>query len=285
MADWLSDLIARERLPGSFAAQVETVWAPIAGEIVVRAEGQGPGFVAGVCGSQASGKSTACMAIAGVLEAQGLKVARLSLDDLYLTHTERQVLATHVYPLLATRGVPGTHDVDLGLTVLESLGRAGTTLLPRFEKARDDRGEPQAFDGPADIILFEGWCVGARAELPQALETPVNDLERLEDPDGTWRRYVNDALHGPYQDLFAPIGWLCLLAAPSFEAVLGWRLEQEAKLRDRLAREGGPGRAMDEAEVARFIAHYERLTRHILAEMPPRADRVLRLDGARQLVS
>jgi D-glycerate 3-kinase len=281
MSDWLSDLIARERLPASFAGQVEAVWAPMAAEIAAAAQGQSPGFVAGVCGAQGSGKSTACMAMAGVLEARGLKVARLSLDDLYLTHAERQVLAAHIHPLLATRGVPGTHDVNLGLSVLDGLGRAGTTLLPRFDKALDDRGEPLAFEGPADIILFEGWCVGARAQMPLALETPVNDLERLEDPGGIWRRYVNASLDGSYQALFSQIGWLCLLATPAFETVLAWRREQEARLGERLSREGGQGRAMDEAELVRFVAHYERLSRHILAEMPPRADRVLRLSAGR----
>ena len=277
MADWLSEMIDRERLPASFAGQVEALWAPIAEGIAQAAAGQGAGFVAALCGAQGSGKSTACMAIAGLLGDRGLKVARLSLDDLYLTRIERQVLTTHVHPLLATRGPPGTHDVTLGLDVLDGLGRAGTTLMPRFRKALDDRGEPEPFEGPADIVLFEGWCVGARAQLPKALDEPVNELERQEDPDGAWRRYVNDALHGPYQDLFARIGWTCLLAAPSFEAVRTWRVEQEAKLRARLARDGVEGRAMSEGEVVRFIAHYERLTRYILAEMPPRADRVLRL--------
>ena len=284
MADWLSKMIVAERLPAAFADQVRDVWAPIAEAISTAAAGQGPGFLAGVCGSQASGKSTACMAIAGFLAERGLKVARLSLDDLYLTRAERQVLAAHVHPLLATRGPPGTHDIELGLNVLDGLARAGTTLLPRFDKARDDRGEPEAFEGPADIVLFEGWCVGARAEIALALETPVNDLERLEDPHGVWRRYANDALHGAYQGLFARIDWLLLIAAPDFEAVLAWRMEQEAKLADRLARESAPGRAMSDAQVSRFIAHYERLTRHILAEMPPRADRVLRLDHSRNVV-
>ena len=32
----------------------------------------------------------------------------------------------------------------------------------------------------------------------------------------------------------------------------------------------------------RFIAHYERITRHILAEMPNRADLVIRLDRRRR---
>jgi D-glycerate 3-kinase len=35
--------------------------------------------------------------------------------------------------------------------------------------------------------------------------------------------------------------------------------------------------------VARFIAHYERITRHLLDEMPARADILLHLDAARQV--
>ena len=73
---------------------------------------------------------------------------------------------------------------------------------------------------------------------------------------------------------------LVLLEAPSFEVVTGWRGEQEAKLRDASAANGGKG-GMTEAEIARFVAHYERLTRWILAEMPGRADWVVTLDTER----
>ncbi len=48
-----------------------------------------------------------------------------------------------------------------------------------------------------------------------------------------------------------------------------------------MEREGGDAsRVMDEAAIARFIAHYERVTRHILAEMPARADHLISLDAA-----
>ena len=75
---------------------------------------------------------------------------------------------------------------------------------------------------------------------------------------------------------------LLLLEAPSFDVVHGWRLEQEHKLRDRVTADGGDvSRVMDDAGVARFISHYERITRHILREMPGRADVVLELDAHR----
>ena len=280
MDAWLSDFIAAEGLPADFARSALAVCAPLAARIV--AEPRKPGFVVGLCGSQASGKSTLTAVLRRMLEDRGLKVASLSLDDLYLTRAQRRDLARGVHALLATRGVPGTHDVALGLAVLDGLASPGETLLPAFDKAADDRrarGVPVA--GPVDVILFEGWCVGA---VPQAdVSAPINALERERDPDGRWRTFVNDALAGPYQDLFARIDLLVLLKAPSFDVVLAWRQEQEAKLRARLTREGGDlERAMTDAQVADFIAHYERLTRHILAEMPGRADVVVMLDQQRR---
>jgi D-glycerate 3-kinase len=131
--------------------------------------------------------------------------------------------------------------------------------------------------GPVDVVLFEGWCVGARPQPAAALTRPVNALERDADPDGRWRTFVNTALAGAYAPLFARIDRLVLLQAPGFEVVAGWRAEQEAKLRART------GRGMDEAEIARFVAHYERLTRWILQEMPPRADLVFPLRADRSL--
>jgi D-glycerate 3-kinase len=41
---------------------------------------------------------------------------------------------------------------------------------------------------------------------------------------------------------------------------------------------------MDAAAVAAFIQHYERLTRHILTEMPGRADLTLYLDPDRRVI-
>lgn len=282
MDAWLSDFIAAEGLPPDFAATATAICAPLAERIMAAA--RAPGFVVGICGTQASGKSTLTAVLRHMLEVRGLKVASLSLDDLYLTHAARQALAREVHPLLATRGAPGTHDVALGLAVLDGLTRPGETLLPSFDKSTDDRrpdGVPVA--GPADVILFEGWCVGAAPQDRAALAEPVNALERERDPDGRWRAFVNAALAGPYQDLFSRIDLLVLLKAPSFEVVLAWRREQEAKLRARLAREGGDlKRAMTDDEVAAFIAHYERLTRHILAEMPGRADVMVVLDAERR---
>jgi D-glycerate 3-kinase len=283
--DWLNRFIGAEALPPGFADTARAICAPLAVRIAAEAR-QAPGFTVGICGPQASGKSTLTAVVAHLLGDQGFTVAVLSLDDLYRTHAERQVLARDVHPLLATRGVPGTHDVALGLAVLDGLGRPGETRLPRFDKAADDRrpaAEWEPVQGPVDVILFEGWCVGARPQPAAALALPVNDLERDADPDGRWRASANTALAGPYRGLFDRLDLLVLLQAPSFEIVLAWRREQERKLRERLAREGGDSsRVMTDVQVGHFIAHYERLTRWILEEMPTRADVVIALDAQRR---
>jgi len=278
----LAAYLRDERLPASYLAFVDAALRPIAGRVAA-IDRRGAPLVVGVTGPQGSGKSAAAGALALLLGDLGLRTLVLSIDDLYLTLAERRKLAVEVHPLLITRGVPGTHDVALGLAVIASLGRAGETAVPRFDKASDDRRDPADWDvvaGPVDVILFEGWCVGARPQPDAALAQPINELERTGDPDCVWRRYANAALAGPYQALFGPIGFQVLLQAPSFDAVLGWRLEQEHKLRDR----EGPAAGQTDAEIAVFIQYYERLTRWIATEMPARADVVAQFGAEREVL-
>jgi len=239
-------------------------------------------FLLGLCGAQGSGKSTLAAALHAHLVNAGVGCAILSLDDLYKTKSARAAMARSIHPLFATRGVPGTHELALAFDLLGGLERHEAAALPRFDKSADDRFPEAEWDIASEetrILILEGWCVGARPQAQQALVEPVNSLEREDDPDGTWRRHVNAALAGDYQRLFARIDLLILLAAPEFEVVRGWRAEQEAGLRA-----GGRG-GMNDASIARFVEHYERLTRHILAEMPAYADLTIRLDSARRLVS
>lgn len=269
------------RLPGSFANVVRTTYRDIAAELLMRsARTEGP-LVVGVCGCQGSGKSTLAAFLKLILDREAPSTAILSLDDFYLTSRQRQKLARDIHPLLATRGVPGTHDVALGLETLQRLLNASVrsrTPLPAFEKARDDRAprkDWRLFEGRPAFILFEGWCVDARPQAPGALRKPVNRLERDGDPDGIWRAYVNGQLAGPYRELFAPIDILLFMQAPSFDCVYEWRGLQE----ERLRRSTRGGAVMNRQELETFIMHYERLTRWMLMEMPERADILLSLDG------
>jgi D-glycerate 3-kinase len=281
ISEAIAAFMQREGLGPEFAHTVARIYRPLAARIMVLAQVR-RGRIVGICGSQGSGKSTGAGVLRLLLEEVGLRVAVLSIDDLYLPKEARAQLAQDVHPLLATRGPPGTHDVALGERVLDALLTPQCTAIPRFDKSRDTRTDPSLWDqfqGPADVVLFEGWCVGARPEPEEALAEPINDLEKTSDADGTWRRYVNGALAGPYQYLFGRIECLILLKAPSFEVVAGWRKEQEAKLR---ARVGDASGVMSDAQIDRFVQHYERLTRFILVEMPSRADAVVRLGPNRQ---
>ncbi len=275
----LDRFIAEEGLPDSFRRTVELVCEPLAARAQRRRIDRKRCAVIGLCGAQGSGKSTIARYAARLLEGRGMRAVALSLDDFYLTHDARQRLAKEIHPLLAVRGPPGTHDVGMAGAAIDQLRAKGKVSLPRFDKATDTRAPRNSWEtiaSPVDVILLEGWCVGAISQGRAALATPVNDLERDEDPKAIWRTYVNDQLDGPYQGLFARLHDLILLEAPSFEVVAGWRAGQEAKLRAR----GASG--MSDAEIPHFVAHYERLTRWILAEMPGRADWVITLDETRQ---
>ncbi|MBW6526480.1 kinase [Sphingomonas sp. RHCKR7] len=252
----------------------------VAGRLAERASGDPP-LVLGLCGAQGSGKSTVAARLAQRFE----RSAILSLDDLYLTRAERERLAYEVHPLLATRGVPGTHDVALGAATLAAIARGEPAPLPRFDKATDDRlprGRWPSAPERTELVVFEGWCVGARPQAEASLAAPLNGLEAEEDAEGRWRRYANAALATDYAQLFEHVDLLALTIPPDWSTVLRWRIEQEEGL--RRARGGGAG-VMDDAQVERFVAHYERLTRHIWSEMPTRADLCLRLDEHRNVAS
>jgi D-glycerate 3-kinase len=278
--------VSQHGLPTSFGTLIAEHYAPL---VAWLAKERRPGeqTLLGINGAQGSGKSTLADFIRMALENNaGWTVAVMSIDDFYLTKSEREWLGEQVHPLLVTRGVPGTHDLrllDETLLALHDL-RAGDTLrLPRFDKARDDRADPAAWPvvtGPVDLVILEGWCVGSRAQDEAALREPVNALERERDSDGVWRRYVNEQLAGPYAELFARLDTLVLLQVPGFDAVYRWRLEQEQKL---AAQTRGDG-IMDEQQIADFIQHFERITRHNLECLPASAEVVLELDDSHACV-
>ncbi len=237
---------------------------------LVLARADRPGWVLGLSGAQGSGKSTLAANLAGALAAAGRSCAVLSLDDVYLGPEARSDLARRVHPLFAVRGPPGTHDPDLAVSVLEALGRPGPIRLPRFDKGRDapmPEAERPVFEGPAEVVILEGWCLGARPDPGAAASEPVNALEREQDPDGTWRGAVEAALAGPYRTLFEAPDLTVFLRAPDFATVRRWRGEQEADLARAIAA-GRPGRAMDDAELDDFLARYERITRRLIADPP-----------------
>lgn len=234
--------------------------------------------IIGINGAQGAGKTTFSKLLKVVLEQKfGMKVVQLSIDDFYLSRAEREELAKSVHPLLITRGVPGTHDVRMAESVLSSLSTAqenSVTIIPRFNKAMDDpypQSQWDRFVGRPNVILFDGWFMGAIEQKETELLNPVNNLEKLEDPYCIWRRYVNSQLKDNYKSLFDKIDLLVMLKVSSFDKVYEWRLLQEEKLRIVTANKEN-NHVMSKDELVRFISHYERLTKFILKEMPSRAD-------------
>ena len=290
---WQKAFLDQHRLGGPYLRHAQSWFEPLAASLVAHLNGAGgahsgsPILVA-VNGSQGSGKSTLCAWLCAHLQAvRGVRAITLSLDDFYLTHEQRRELAVSVHPLLAARGVPGTHDMDLLNTTLDALlapGRAAAVPVPRFDKARDDRRLRSRWDeveGRVDIVLLEGWCMGARPEKVEALLQPVNRLEREEDPDAIWRSYANNALQHDFLPLYERVDKWIMLAAPSFDCIYRWRLEQEHKL--ALTATGEKAGVMSDRQVARFIQFYQRLTEHCLATLPAIVDYLYTLDEQREI--
>lgn len=287
----INQFIQDEQLPAEYAAMAVRYFLPLSEELAVRAaqykKTSGQALIIGVNGAQGTGKSTLSALLKQLLQARQLACVVISIDDLYLTQTERIRLAHDVHPLLKTRGVPGTHDLDLGLAVLAELSAAGADAkirIPRFNKALDERC-PQAqweiHAGAADVILLEGWCVGAR---PVSLTgKPINELEQEQDANGIWREFIEAQLQA-YQRLFQQINILIMLKAPDMESIVAWRTLQEQKLSAKTA-DSAQTAIMNEAALRRFIMHYERLTRHMLNTMPDYADVVFELDTQHQIIN
>lgn len=246
--------------------------------------GSGAGIpVLAISGLQGSGKSTLAAQVVACAAARGLRAAALSIDDVYLTRAQRQRLARDVHPLLLTRGPPGTHDLPLAHTVLDAVAAGQPLALPRFDKLADERlpmADWEPVKAPLDLLVFEGWFLGAPAEDSAALVAPLNALERQADPEGRWRRGCNHALATQYPALWQRCDRLWFLQPPDFAVVPRWRWQQEQHLQTVQ-----PGRTgMTRAQLERFVQYYERVSRQALRTLPALADHCIVLDGQRGVV-
>lgn len=297
LPSFISQLIKDAALPDSFAQFVTSAYLPIAEQLHLafkakesKSKENNTPLVLGIQGTQGSGKSTCAQFLKSIMQQQyGVSTLVISIDDLYLGKQARTELGKTIHPLLATRGVPGTHDLALADEVFSALLARKPISIPRFDKSQDDRCLPEYWEKvsePVDLIIFEGWCVGLPPLDLAELATPMNALEADEDADAAWRQFAAEQLNGPYQQLFAYLDYLLVIQAPSFECVQNWRLLQEEKLRSKLIAEGvdiSNSQLMDKAGVQRFIAHYERLTRHALQHLPSLADWTISLDSSHSL--
>lgn len=228
-----------------------------------------------ISGAQGSGKTTLAAALQRALQHSGNCVGVVSLDDYYLSRQERAQLAEQVHPLLINRGVPGSHHISrLQHDVTAHLAGQPVTL-PRFDKAQDD----VVADVPPrryDVLIIEGWCLGALPQSAAELAMPVNDLDFLPDA-ARWRQFQNDQLQQHYQPLWPLLQPMLYLQAPDWPTVCGWRQQQEAAL----WRQRGTG--MDAPTLMQFMLPFQRITEAMLRGELAGQPLLLALDKHRQI--
>ena len=298
MNDQIQQLINQERLPQSFVEVISTVYLPISTELNQRFMPGSATAIIGINGCPGSGKSTMALFLKAILESQfGRSVQTLSIDDFYKTKQERIELSETIHPLLITRGVPGTHDIELATHTINNLKVASehtSVRIPRFNKAQDDRHSSdhwEAVTQSPDFIILEGWCVAATPQQATDLVPPVNALEAELDEDTTWRTYVNSQLTEHYSALFKQLAYLIVLQPPTRDVVLRWRTEQESKLRDALRNTSSDSHeqhdrvGMNDTQLANFVMHYERLIRHMHDTLPNKANTLVELADDRTIIN
>lgn len=250
---------------------------------------KGP-LMVGLQGPQGCGKTTLCDALLQHLRDQGLKVAVLSLDDLYRTHDGlKKVAEDHPNnPLLAGRGPPGTHDMELAAEVLDKIvhinDNNGHVDLPVFDKSlcggEGDRSEKTVpVDGPLDVFVLEGWSMGFGPLTPEALK------QRYEKKDGKYfpqhsresLTNLNESLVEVSQKMYPPFSALVQVEPTSYDYVFDWRLQQEHNMK---AANGGKGMTDEQVHkfVERYMPEYEVWGETVLAKDAPWAGHVIRMD-------
>ena len=236
--------------------------------------------IIGLTGGQGAGKSTITQIIKLILNYKyNLKVVYFSIDDFYKTLKERNKLSNNVHKLFKTRGVPGTHDTKLLKKIFFELEKKKfrPVLIPIFDKSKDDRVPKKKWKKiykQPQIIIFEGWCVGAMPQKNKNLIKSINILEKNEDSKLIWRNKVNKELKYEYRKIFNKIDKLIFLKIPNFKCVYKWRLLQEKKL--QLTSKGK--KIMSPVQVRQFIMYYERITMQMLKDLTGKAYAVLYLD-------
>lgn len=275
-------------LQKSFFNTAQQYYIPLAEQLKKHHDGAKKPFYVGINGSQGSGKSTLAEFLKDYLrDKYPLNVVVLSLDDFYLSQSQRLAMSVKIHPLFKTRGVPGTHNIQGVEQVLKDLAKPDKFIaLPRFDKSTDNpfpKHEWPIVKTPADIIIFEGWCWGITAQAENKLSSPVNALEKEQDELAVWRSFVNRQLKQHYQPLYQIMDYWIMLKAPSFEHVYGWRLEQEHKLIASNRGKHADG-LMNAEQIRSFIQYYQRLTEHSLISLPAQYDQVFVLDPGREIV-
>ena len=268
---------------------IKSFLVPISFWIASKAKNKKP-FIVGLGGGQGTGKTTITSIISIVLKKYfKLNVFKISIDDFYKTKKERTLLSKKVHPSLITRGVPGTHDVSSMFSFFKRVKSKNfrALKLPKFNKAIDDRYNKKLWHSikkKPDIIIFEGWCVGARAEKNNSLKKVINSLERNNDKKLIWRKFVNQQLKLKYKKLYTQLDCMLFLKANNFRLLQQWRLKQEKKLWLKNERSRN-NKIMNKKDVIKFMQTYQRITQNMLKHAPKYSSMILNLNRNHQIKS
>jgi D-glycerate 3-kinase len=215
------------------------LWLPLALQLAAGRQQMERPLIQGILGGQGTGKTTMAAVLTLVLAHLGYRTLSISLDDLYKTYNERLALKQQD-PRLIRRGPPGTHDIDLGIAVLDQLRQPPedshyppnpkSILVPRFDKSawggEGDRTQPEIVQN-IDIVLFEGWFVGVRPIDPAAFDRAPPPI--ITEADRAFARDMNAKLQD-YLPLWDRLDQLMVLHPVDYRLSQRWRREAEQKM-------------------------------------------------------
>jgi D-glycerate 3-kinase len=232
----------------------------------------------GLSGGQGSGKTT----IAGILKIIlkkyfKRKIKTISIDDFYKTLKDRKSMSNKIHPLFKTRGVPGTHDISSIKNFFTKIKKKKFKKFkaPKFAKNLDDRLKKRYWNNineRPEIVILEGWCVGAKSQTNSSIKKPINDLEKNEDKYMIWRKYVNNKLKKEYKKVFSKIDHFIFIKIPNFKVVFKWRYLQENKLKKNSYLNK---KIMSYNDIKRFIMFYERITLQMIKDLSKSASMLM----------
>ena len=262
---------------------------PICFWIVKKSNKKSP-LIIGLAGGQGTGKTTIASLIRLILTKYfKLKVFKISIDDFYKTRNERKKISKNIHPLLMIRGVPGTHDYKIIYEFFKKIKnkKFAKFRLPKFDKSKDERYNKKLWykiNSKPDIIIFEGWCVGAKNQKNSKLIKSINSLEKISDQNYVWRKYVNLQLKKNYENLFRQIDEIIYLKANNFKILQKWRIKQEKTLWLK-SKNKRSLRIMNRGDIINFMQTYQRITQKMFKDAPKYASIVMKLNSSHQINS
>ena len=277
-------LLNKEKILGKSKVEkiksLKNFYIPISFWIENKYKKKGKTLILGFSGGQGSGKTTIAQILKIILKKFfKRKIYISSIDDFYKTLKDRNKMAYNIHPLFKTRGVPGTHDMNLIKKFFYFIKKNKfiKIKLPKFDKSQDNRLKQKYWfnikERP-EIVILEGWCVGAQPQSNFLMKKPINALEKYEDKDLTWRKYVNKKLKKEYKKIFLMIDYYIFMKIPNFKMVFKWRLLQENKLKKNTKFKKN---VMSYNEIKRFIMFYQRITLQMIKDLSKSASVIILL--------